>query len=49
MKKPLHITILGLGPSLEEYINLTKRFGSRRALRRARARRAPSRQSACPA
>lgn len=31
MQKPLHITILGLGPSLEEYVNIVKRLGSRRA------------------
>lgn len=27
----MHITILGLGPSLEEYLNLTKRLGGRHA------------------
>jgi hypothetical protein len=27
----MHITILGLGPSLEEYVNLVKRLGNRRA------------------
>lgn len=27
----MHIAILGLGPSLEEYLNITKRLGGRRA------------------
>lgn len=29
MNKPLHIAILGLGPSLEEYVNVVKRLGGR--------------------
>lgn len=29
MNAPKHVAILGLGPSLEEYVNLTKRLGGR--------------------
>jgi hypothetical protein len=31
IKRELHIAILGLGPSVRQYLELTKRFGGRRA------------------
>lgn len=31
MTSPKHVVILGLGPSLESYVDLAKRFGGRRA------------------
>lgn len=31
MVKPYHVAVLGLGPSVRQYLELTKRFGGRRA------------------
>ena len=28
---PAHVTILGLGPSLEQYVDITKRLGGKHA------------------